>query len=181
MHIPSLVIDLAMMLLAAGIVSVIFRKIHLPVILGYIAVGFLISPYFPMFFNVEDVPAIDTLSEIGVIIILFHIGLEFDFHKLLSVGSTAIVTALVKMSGVLVVGYLFGDLIGLSQMNCIFLGTMLAISSTVVIQKCFEDLKVTGERYTSLVMGELIMEDLIGVFMMVILASLSVGQSGGES
>ena len=170
-----------MMLLAAGIVSVIFRKIHLPVILGYIAVGFLISPYFPMFFNVEDVPAIDTLSEIGVIIILFHIGLEFDFHKLLSVGSTAIVTALVKMSGVLVVGYLFGDLIGLSQMNCIFLGTMLAISSTVVIQKCFEDLKVTGERYTSLVMGELIMEDLIGVFMMVILASLSVGQSGGES
>ena len=149
MHIPSLVIDLAMMLLAAGIVSVIFRKIHLPVILGYIAVGFLISPYFPMFFNVEDVPAIDTLSEIGVIIILFHIGLEFDFHKLLSVGSTAIVTALVKMSGVLVVGYLFGDLIGLSQMNCIFLGTMLAISSTVVIQKCFEDLKVTGERYTA--------------------------------
>lgn len=181
MHVPSLVIDLAMMLLSAGIVSVIFRKIHLPVILGYIAVGFLISPYFPMFFNVEDVPAINTLSEIGVIIILFHIGLEFDFHKLLSVGSTAIVTALVKIGGVMVIGYLFGDLIGLSQMNCIFLGAMLAISSTVVIQKCFEDLKVTGEKYTSLVMGELIMEDLVSVFLMVILASLSVGQGSGSS
>ena len=166
--------------MAAGIVSVIFRKIHLPVILGYIAVGFSDQPVLSHVFQREDV--LDRhLSEIGVIIILFHIGLEFDFHKLLSVGSTAIVTALVKMGGVLVVGYLFGDLIGLSQMNCIFLGTMLAISSTVVIQKCFEDLKVTGERYTSLVMGELIMEDLIGVFMMVILASLSVGQSGGES
>ena len=134
-----------------------------------------------MFFNVEDVPAIrhPQRNRRNYHSVSYRSGI--DFHKLLSVGSTAIVTALVKMSGVLVVGYLFGDLIGLSQMNCIFLGTMLAISSTVVIQKCFEDLKVTGERYTSLVMGELIMEDLIGVFMMVILASLSVGQSGGES
>ena len=176
MHVPSLVIDLAMILFSAGIASVIFKRIKLPVILGYVVVGFLISPYFPLFFNVEDIPIINTLSEIGVIIILFHIGLEFDFHKLLSVGSTAIVTAVVKMSGVLVIGYLFGAIIGLSQMNCIFLGAMLAISSTVVIQKCFEDLD-SQEKYTSLVMGELIMEDLISVFMMVVLTSLSVGQS----
>ena len=178
MHIPSLVIDLAMMLLSAGVVSVICRKIKLPVILGYIIVGFLISPYFPMFFEVEDAPIIEVLSEVGVIIILFHIGLEFDFHKLLSVGSTAIVTAVVKVGGVTCVGYLFGSLIGLTQMNCLFLGVMLAISSTVVIQKCFEDQQITGEKYTSLVMGELIMEDLISVFLMVILSSLSVGQSG---
>ena len=181
MHIPSLVIDLAMILFSAGIVSVLFKKIKLPVILGYVVVGFLISPYFPLFFNVEDTPVINTLSEVGVIIILFHIGLEFDFHKLLSVGSTAIVTALVKMSGVMVVGYLFGDLIGLSQMNCIFLGAMLAISSTVVIQKCFEDIDTNKEKYTSLVMGELIMEDLISVFLMVVLTSLSVGQSSSKS
>lgn len=181
MHIPSLVIDLAMMLLSAGIVSVICQKIKLPVILGYIVVGFLISPYFPMFFEVEDAPIIEVLSEVGVIIILFHIGLEFDFHKLLSVGSTAIVTALVQFGGVSAVGYLFGSLIGLTQMNCIFLGIMLAISSTVVIQKCFEDQQITGERYTSLVMGELIVEDLIAVFMMVILSALSVGQGGSTA
>ncbi|MGE9875020.1 cation:proton antiporter [Hornefia butyriciproducens] len=179
MHIPSLVMDLAMMLIVAGIVSIIFRKLNLPVILGYILAGFITSPYFPLFFNVEDQETISTLSELGVIIILFHIGLEFDFHKLLSVGSTAIVTAIVKMSGVLAVGYCFGTMIGLSRMNSVFLGAMLSISSTVVIRKAFDELGVAGEKYTSLVMGTLIMEDLFGVFIMVILSSLAVRQNTG--
>ena len=171
--------DLAMMLIVAGIVSIIFRKLNLPVILGYILAGFITSPYFPLFFNVEDQETISTLSELGVIIILFHIGLEFDFHKLLSVGSTAIVTAIVKMSGVLAVGYCFGTMIGLSRMNSVFLGAMLSISSTVVIRKAFDELGVAGEKYTSLVMGTLIMEDLFGVFIMVILSSLAVRQNTG--
>lgn len=182
MHIPSLLSDLAIMLLSAGVVSIIFKKLKLPVIIGYIAVGFLISPYFPMFLNVEDTSSINTWSEIGVIIILFHIGLEFDFHQLAKIGSTAIITALVKMSGVMIVGYLFGSLIGLSTMNSIFLGAMISISSTVVIKRSFDELGLRKEKYTSLVMGTLIMEDVLGVFMIVVLSTFSVGQkvSGGE-
>ena len=177
MDIPSLIKDLAIMLITAGIVSIIFKKINLPAILGYIMAGFLMSPYFPLFMNVQDQEAIETLSELGVIVMLFHIGLEFDFHKLMNMGSTAIVTAVVKMGGVMAVGYLFGSLIGLSNINCIFLGAMLSISSTVVIQKCFEELGVMGEKYTSLVMGTLVMEDVLSVFIMVILPTISVSQS----
>ena len=177
MDIPSLIKDLAIMLITAGIVSIIFKKINLPAILGYIMAGFLMSPYFPLFMNVQDQEAIETLSELGVIVMLFHIGLEFDFHKLMNLGSTAIVTAVVKMGGVMAVGYLFGSLIGLSNINCIFLGAMLSISSTVVIQKCFEELGVMGEKYTSLVMGTLVMEDVLSVFIMVILPTISVSQS----
>ena len=177
MDIPSLIKDLAIMLITAGIVSILFKKIKLPAILGYILAGFLMSPYFPLFMNVQDQEAIETLSELGVIVMLFHIGLEFDFHKLMNLGSTAIVTAVVKMGGVMAVGYLFGSLIGLSDINCVFLGAMLSISSTVVIQKCFEELGVMGEKYTSLVMGTLVMEDVLSVFIMVILPTIAVSQN----
>ena len=101
MHIPTMISDLTIMLLTAGVVTVVFKKLKLPLIIGYIVAGFLISPFFPMFFNVEDTASINTWSEVGVIIILFHIGLEFDFHKLVRIGSTAIITAVVKMSGVM--------------------------------------------------------------------------------
>jgi CPA2 family monovalent cation:H+ antiporter-2 len=182
MHIPTMISDLAIMLLTAGIVSVVFKKLRLPLIIGYIAVGFLISPYFPLFFKVESLNSITTWSEIGVIIILFHIGLEFDFHKLVKIGSTAIITAIVKMSGVMLVGYGFGSIIGLSPMNCIFLGAMLSISSTVIIKRSFDELGVRSEKYTSLVMGTLIMEDVLSIFIMVILSSIALGQKtgGGE-
>ena len=165
------------MMLTAGVVSVLFKKLRLPLILGYIVAGFLISPYFPLFFDVESRSAIETLSEVGVIIILFHIGLEFNLHKLFSIGSTAIVTAFIKMSGVMVAGYGFGMLIGMSRMNCMFLGAMLSISSTAVIKKCFEEAGVQNEKYASLVMGTLIMEDIFSVLIMVVLSTLSVQSS----
>ena len=104
--------DFAIMLVTAGIVTVLFKKLKMPLILGYILAGFIISPYFPLFVNISNKASISAISEVGEGIILFHIGLEFDLHKMANIGSTAIVTALIKMSGVMVVGYLFGHLSG---------------------------------------------------------------------
>ncbi len=179
MEVPQLIIDLAIMLTTAAVVTIVFRKLRLPTILGYIVAGFIIGPHFPLFMNIESTASVETWSEIGVVIILFHIGLEFDFHKLTEIGSTAIVSAAVKMGGVMLVGYGFGILAGMNTMNAVFLGAMLSISSTVVIQKCFSEMGLEGERYTGLVMGSLVMEDVIAVFMMVVLTTISASQSSG--
>lgn len=181
MGVPQLIIDLAVMLTTAAIVTIIFRRLRLPTILGYIVAGFLIGPHFPLFLDIESTASIETWSEIGVVIILFHIGLEFDFHKIANIGSTAIVSALVKMSGVMFVGYGFGLLLGMSTMNSVFLGAMLSISSTVVIQKCLDELSLAREKFAGLVMGSLVMEDVIAVFMMVILTTMAASQgSAGQ-
>ena len=179
MHTQQLIIDLATMLTTAAVVTIIFRKLRIPAILGYILAGFIIGPHFPFFMDVSSADSIEMWSEIGVIIILFHIGLEFDFNKLTEVGSTAIVSAAVKMAGVMAVGYLFGIIVGMTRMDSIFLGAMLSISSTVVIQKCFSELGLEKEKYAGLVMGSLVMEDVIAVFMMVVLTAVSKGGSGG--
>ena len=181
MEVPQLIIDLAIMLTTAAVVTIIFKKLRIPTILGYILAGFLIGPHFPMFMDIGSTASIETWSEIGVVIILFHIGLEFDFHKIADIGGTAIVSALVKMAGVLFVGYGFGILLGMSVMNSIFLGVMLSISSTVVIQKCLEEMDLAGEKFAGLVMGSLVMEDVIAVFMMVILTTMSASQGGSGS
>ena len=181
MEVPQLIVDLAIMLTTAAVVTIVFRKLRIPTILGYIVAGFLIGPHFPLFMNIESTASVETWSEIGVVIILFHIGLEFDFHKLSEIGSTAIVSAAVKMGGVMLVGYGFGILAGMSNMNAVFLGAMLSISSTVVIQKCFSEMGLEGERYTGLVMGSLVMEDVIAVFMMVVLTAISASQTSDGS
>ena len=177
MEVPQLIIDLAIMLTTAAVVTIVFKRLRIPTILGYIVAGFLIGPNFPLFMNIESAASVETWSEIGVVIILFHIGLEFDFHKLSEIGSTAVVSAAVKMAGVMLVGYGFGKLAGMSTMNAVFLGAMLSISSTVVIQKCFSEMGLEGERYTGLVMGSLVMEDVIAVFMMVVLTTISASQT----
>lgn len=181
MEVPQLIIDLAIMLTTAAVVTISFKKLRIPTILGYILAGFLISPNFPLFLNVASKSSIETWSEIGVVIILFHIGLEFDFHKLADIGSTAIVSAAVKMSGVMFIGYALGMLLGMSTMNCIFLGAMLSISSTVVIQKCFEEMGLGEEKFAKLVMGSLVMEDVISVFMMVILTTMAASRAGSPA
>ena len=178
MEVPQLITDLAIMLSTAAVVTIVFKKLRIPTILGYILAGFLIGPNFPMFLDIGSKASIETWSEIGVVIILFHIGLEFDFHKIADIGSTAIVSALVKMAGVLFVGYGFGLALGLSVMNSVFLGVMLSISSTVVIQKCLEEMDLAKEKFAGLVMGSLVMEDVIAVFMMVILTTMSVSRGG---
>ncbi len=177
MHLPHMITDVAVMLLTAGIITILFKKIKQPLILGYILAGFLISPYFPMFFTAEDTESINLWSEIGVIILMFHIGLEFNLHKLARMGGTAIISAIVKMAGVLVTGYAVGLLMGFTTLNSIFLGVMLSISSTAVIQKCFDELGVKGEKYSQLVMGTLVIEDIVAIFMMVVLSTISVSQN----
>lgn len=177
MHLPHMITDLAVMLLTAGVITIIFKKIKQPLILGYILAGFLISPYFPMFFTASDVEAITLWSEIGVIILMFHIGLEFNLHKLAKMGATAILSAVIKMTGVLLTGILLGTIMGFSNMNSLFLGVMLSISSTAVIQKSFEEVGVKQEKYAQLVMGSLIIEDIVAIFMMVVLSTISVSQN----
>lgn len=177
MHTPDMITDLAVMLLTAGLITILFKKIKQPLILGYILAGFLISPYFPLFFNVEDMDSINLWSEIGVIILMFHIGLEFNLHKLAKLGGTAVISAIIKMSGVMLTGYLVGILMGFSGISSLFLGCMLSISSTAVIQKSFEELEIKGQKYSQLVMGTLVIEDIVGIFMMVVLSTISVSQS----
>ncbi|MBR2540845.1 MAG: cation:proton antiporter [Mogibacterium sp.] len=181
MEVPQLIIDLAIMLSTAAIVTIVFKRLRIPTILGYIVAGFLIGPHFPLFLNIASTSSVETWSEIGVVIILFHIGLEFDFHKIADIGSTAIVSALVKMSGVMFVGYGFGLALGMSVMNSVFLGAMLSISSTVVIQKCFDELGLSDRKFANLVMGSLVMEDVIAVFMMVILTTMAVSKGSGSA
>ena len=179
MHIPDMIQDLAVMLLTAGLITILFKKIKQPLILGYILAGFLISPYFPLFFTVEDMDSIDLWSEIGVIILMFHIGLEFNLHKLAKLGGTAIISAIIKMAGVMVTGFGLGIAMGFSSTSSLFLGGMLSISSTAVIQKSFDELGIKHEKYTQLVMGTLVIEDIVGIFMMVVLSTISVSQSTG--
>lgn len=176
MHIPTLISDLAVMMLTAGIITIIFKRIKQPLILGYILAGFLISPYFPLFTTVTDTQSIHTWSEIGIIFLMFHLGLEFNLHKLASVGSTAIITTAVGVAGMLGIGYATGMLLGFGATNSICLGGMLAMSSTTIIIKVFDELKIKG-KYTELVFGTLVIQDIVGIFMMVILSTLSASKN----
>lgn len=176
MHLPELISDLAVILLTGGIVTVIFKKLNQPLVLGYILAGFLIGPYMPFFFNVTDSASISTWSEIGIIILMFGLGLEFNLHKLVSVGGTAIITALTEVGGMLLFGYLIGQALGWGTMDSVFLGGMLSMSSTTIIIKAFDDLGVQKERFAQLVFGTLVIEDIAGIFMMIILSTISVGQ-----
>ena len=182
MHIPALISDLAVMLITAGLITILFKKIKQPLVLGYILAGFLISSYFPFFPTVVDTENISTWSEIGIIFLMFHLGLEFNLHKLARVGSTAIITAIVEVAGILAMGYAAGRLLGFGTMDSIFLGGMLSMSSTTIIIKAFDELGLKKKKFTELVFGTLVIEDIAGIFMMVILSTISVSRhvSGGE-
>ena len=177
MHLPELISDLAIMLLTAGVVTVIFKKIKQPLVLGYIVAGFLIGPYMPLFFTVADSASISTWSEIGVIVLMFGLGLEFNLHKLAQVGGTAIITALTEVGGMLLIGFGVGQLLGWGIMDSVFLGGMLSMSSTTIIIKAFDELGVRNQGFSQLVFGTLVIEDIAGIFMMIILSTLSVSQS----
>ena len=182
MHIPVLISDLAVMLITAGLITILFKKIKQPLVLGYILAGFLISSYFPFFPTVVDTDSITTWSEIGIIFLMFHLGLEFNLHKLARVGSTAIIPAIVEVIGILAVGFLAGRLLGFGVMDSVFLGGMLSMSSTTIIIKAFDELQLRGKKFTELVFGTLVIEDIVGIFMMVILSTISVSKNvtGGQ-
>lgn len=171
---PALFSDLALILVTAGITTVIFKWLKQPLVLGYIIAGILIGPYFPWFPVVGDHESVETWSEIGMVFLLFAIGLEFSFKKLKKQAGTVGITALTELVSMCVIGFLLGKLLGWSQMDCIFLGAMLSMSSTTIIAKAFEDLKMKGEKFTGSVIGVLVVEDLAAILMMVILSTLAV-------
>ena len=172
-HLPQIIVDLAMILLVAGVTTILFKKLNQPLVLGYIIAGFITGPHFSFFPTVSDSANIQVWSEIGVIFLLFALGLEFSFYKLKSVGNTAFIATAVEIGGMLGVGYVAGSLLGWSHMDSIFLGGMLAMSSTTIIIKAFEDLKLKGQRFTEMVFGVLIVEDIAGIIMMVMLSTLA--------
>ena len=174
---PALFSDLALILVTAGITTVIFKWLKQPVVLGYIIAGFLIGPNFEWFPVINDHTSVETWSEIGMVFMLFGIGLEFSFKKLKKVGGTVGITALTELVTMCVVGFLLGKLLGWSQMDCIFLGAMLSISSTTIIAKAFDDMKLHREKFSGNVIGELVVEDLEAVLLMVILSTLAVSKT----
>ncbi len=176
-NLPALFSDLALILVTAGLTTVIFKWLKQPVVLGYIIAGFLIGPNFEWFPVINDHTSVETWSEIGMVFMLFGIGLEFSFKKLKKVGGTVGVTALTELVTMCIVGYLLGKVLGWSQMDCIFLGAMLSISSTTIIAKAFDDMKLHREKFSGNVIGELVVEDLEAVLLMVILSTLAVSKT----
>ena len=172
--IPELFSDLALILVTAGVTTVLFKWLKQPLVLGYIIAGLLIGPYFPWFPIVRDHESVEIWSEIGMVFLLFAIGLEFSFKKLKKQAGTVGITALTELVSMCFIGYMLGYVMGWSQMDSIFLGAMLSMSSTTIIAKAFEDLKMKGEKFTGSVIGVLVVEDLAAILMMVILSTMSV-------
>lgn len=182
MDIEGLITDLAFILLMGAAVTVLFKWIKQPVVLGYIVAGFLASPHFEYLPSVTTEENIDFWAQIGIIVLLFSLGLEFSFKKLLNSGGSAAVTALIIVAGMMCAGFIVGHMMGFTPINCLFLGGMLSMSSTTIIIKAFNDLGLRQRKFTSLVLAVLIVEDLFAVVMMVLLSSIAINNSveGGE-
>ncbi|NLP62349.1 cation:proton antiporter [Paraburkholderia sacchari] len=165
--------DLAVVMAIAGIVTVLFHRLKQPVVLGYIAAGVIIGPYTPPFQLIHDEQTIQTMGELGVVFLMFSLGLEFSLRKLFQVGATAIVAALSEIVVMLWIGYEIGRAFGWAPMDSLFLGAILAISSTTIIVKALADLGVKRERFAQLVFGILIVEDILGIAMLVLLGGIA--------
>ena len=177
MELDALITDLALILIVAGVVTLLFKKLKQPVVLGYIVAGFLVGPNFVFFPTIVDEGDINLWAELGIIVLLFSLGLEFSFKKLFQVGASAVLTALVVVSGMMLAGYGAGRLLHFTYLDSIFLGAMLSMSSTTIIIKAFTDLNLRKKAFTNLVFGVLIVEDLFAVVMMVVLSSIVVKNS----
>lgn len=174
MHLPTLIFDLAIILAIAGIITLVCHKLRQPVVLGYLLSGLIIGPYTPPFQFVKDIEGIKTWAELGVIFLMFCLGLEFSFRKLISVGFSAIFTAIIEVLFFLVVGYVLGFyFFHWSKMDSIFLGAMLSMSSTTIIIKALEELKLKSRKFANLIFGILIVEDLLAIFLIVGLTSIA--------
>ncbi len=173
MQIQSLISDLAFILLLGAVVTVIFKWIKQPVVLGYIVAGFLASPHFTPLPSVTTEQNIDFWAQIGIIVLLFSLGLEFSFKKLANSGASAMVTALIIICGMMCSGFVLGRLMGFNTINAMFLGGMLSMSSTTIILKAFNDLGLRAKQFASQVLAVLIVEDLFAVVMMVLLSSIA--------
>ncbi len=181
-HLPDLIADLGLILTVAAITTLVFKKIKQPLVLGYIIAGVLVGPYVPLLPTVLDETSIRVWSELGVIFLLFSLGLEFSFKKVVKVGGTSGVTALVTVGFMLVMGYFTGQMLGWTSMDSLFLGGILSISSTTIIVRALDELGLKTQVFSSVVIGVLVIEDVVAVLLLVLLSSLAVSQhfSGGD-
>ncbi|MFN8342873.1 MAG: cation:proton antiporter [Cyclobacteriaceae bacterium] len=181
-HLPHFITDLALILAVAGVTTLLFRKINQPVVLGYIIAGFLVGPHVSLIPTVIDGEAVRTWSEIGVIFLLFTLGLEFSFRKLAKAGGSVLVTAMVEVGIMFGLGYATGLWMGWHPMDSLFLGAILCISSTTIIVKAFDETGYRTKKFAALVLGVLIIQDLVAVLLMVLLSTVAVSNqfSGAE-
>ena len=176
-ELPSLVKDLALILVVAGIVTLVFKRLKQPLVLGYIVAGFLVSPHMPYLMSVMDKADIQTWADIGVIFLLFSLGLDFSVKKILRTGAAPVIAACTIIFCMMALGVIVGYSFGWKEMDCIFLGGMLAMSSTTIIYKAFSDMGLTQKGFASTVMSVLILEDILAIVMMVMLSTLASGAS----
>ncbi len=176
-ELPELVKDLALILVVAGFVTLLFKKLKQPLVLGYIVAGFLVSPHMPYTMSVVDQGDIQTWADIGVIFLLFSLGLDFSIKKILKMGASPIIAACTIIFCMLALGIIVGHSFGWKEMDCIFLGGMVAMSSTTIIYKAFSDMGLTQQGFASTVMSVLILEDILAIVMMVMLSTVASGNS----
>ena len=174
-EIPHLIQDLALILMVAGLVTLLFKKLRQPLVLGYIVAGFLVSPHMPYLMSVVDKADIQTWADIGVMFLLFSLGLDFSFKKILKMGMAPVIAAITIIFCMMALGTGVGTLFGWSHMNCLFLAGMLAMSSTTIIYKALDDLGLRQQRFAGLVMSVLILEDVLAIVMMVMLSTIARG------
>ena len=175
-QLEPIISDLALILICAGVMTLLFKSLKQPIVLGYIVAGFLASPNMPYMPSVTDMHGIHLWSEIGVVFLLFALGLEFSFKKILKMGAAPIIAAIAIILGMMYVGSLTGQLFGWSDMDCLYLGGMLAMSSTTIIFKAFDDMGLRRRRFASLVLSVLIIEDILAIVLMVMLSTLAVSK-----
>jgi len=176
-NLPDIFNDLAVILVTAGVITVIFKWLKQPLVLGYILAGFFIGPYFPWFPAVTDTESVRVWSDIGIVFLMFALGLEFSIKKLKKVGATGAITALTELAIMFIIGNSVGHILGFKDMDCIFLGCMLSISSTAIIVKSFDDLKMKQQKFTSTVTAVLVVEDIVAVLLLVVLSTISVSRT----
>lgn len=181
-ELPALIKDLALILIVAGIVTLIFKKLKQPLVLGYIVAGFIVSPHMPLTMSVIDKADIQTWADIGVMFLLFSLGLDFSFKKILKMGMAPIIAAVSIVFFMMMIGMCVGHAFGWERMDCIFLGGMLAMSSTTIIYKAFDDMGLLQQSFAKLVMSVLILEDILAIVMMVMLSAIASGNNpnGGQ-
>ena len=175
-HLEPLIADLALILICAGVMTLLFKRLKQPIVLGYIVAGFLASPNMPYMPSVTDMHGVHVWSEIGVIFLLFALGLEFSFKKILRMGAAPIIAALSIILFMMYIGACTGEIFGWSKMDCIFLGGMLAMSSTTIIFKAFDDMGLRQKRFAGLVLSVLIIEDILAIVLMVMLSTMAVSK-----
>lgn len=178
-EIPVLVKDLALILIVAGVVTLVFKKLKQPIVLGYLVAGFLVSPNMPYIMSVVDNTDIHTWADIGVMFTLFSLGLDFSFKKIIKMGAAPVIASMTIIFCMMTLGIFMGHLFGWSRMNCIFLGGMMAMSSTTIIYKAFEDMGLRHQKFAGMVMSVLILEDVLAIVMMVMLTAIAGGGAGG--